>query len=75
MGERVSDLFHKHPDGSLEPNCTIQVHSPSGSVTLNPGVRFRQGVSFGGVDAFALVNSGAEVVRLDDGTAAISLGR
>jgi len=39
-------LFVTHDDGSIEPKQQIRV----GGIAFGPGVRFNQGVSFGGVD-------------------------
>ena len=47
---KVRDLLIHHPDGSYEPKQPIAITTPSGKVTLNPGVRFQPGVKFMGVD-------------------------
>ena len=45
---RFYDVFNKNPDGSLIPKRVINVNG----IIFGPGVAFRQGVSFGGVDFF-----------------------
>lgn len=47
---KVRDKLIHHPDGSYEPKQTIKITTPSGEVTLNPGVRFQPGVEFMGID-------------------------
>ncbi len=54
-------IFTTHPDGSLEPKQKIRV----GGVELAPGVRFRHGVSFAGVDFTLFIGHDFEVD--DDG--------
>ena len=46
--KRFNEVFNKNPDGSLSPRQVIRV----GGVIFGPGVRFSQGVVFGGVDFF-----------------------
>ena len=58
---RIRDYFIRHPDGSWEPRQQATIQGPNGSVTLNPGTRFRQGVLFMGVDIAALCEQNAEV--------------
>jgi hypothetical protein len=48
MVQRVNfySIFRLNADGSLEPTRRVRI----GGVEMGPGVRFGQGVSFGGVD-------------------------
>jgi len=52
---KVNDLMIFHDDGSIEPSQKITIQEPSGTVSFGPGVRFRKGVSFMGVDVFELL--------------------
>ncbi len=47
---KVRDLLTEHSDGSYEPKQNITISGPNGKVSLNPGVRFRAGVKFMGID-------------------------
>lgn len=46
----VRDLIIHHLDGTYEPRQPIAITSQGRKVTLSPGVRFRPGVRFNGVD-------------------------
>ena len=47
---RIRDLLIEHSDGSYEPKKSITLSNPNGRITLNPGMRFRPGVRFMGID-------------------------
>ena len=47
---KMRDMLIAHPDGSYEPKRSITIAKANGRVTLNPGVRFRAGVKFMGID-------------------------
>jgi len=53
---KVRDLLIHHPDGSYEPKRTIKITTPSGEVTLSPGVRSRPGVKIMGFDITELLD-------------------
>lgn len=61
---RVSfvQIFRMHPDGSLEPIRRIRI----GGVEVGPGVRFGQGVSFGGIDLTKYTRNDFEVTTEED---------
>lgn len=50
-------VFTKNLDGSLRPKQRIRV----GGVELGPGVSFRKGVAFGGVDFTQFIHRDLEV--------------
>ncbi len=50
-------VFIKNPDGSLKPKQRIRV----GGVELGPGVSFRKGVAFGGIDFTEFIHRDLEV--------------
>ena len=50
-------VFKKHEDGSLEPKQRIRV----GGVSFGPGVRFKRGASFGGIDFTLFVDQDLQV--------------
>ena len=61
---RVSfyEVFNVTPDGAVSPKTTVVV----GGVTMNPGVSFRKGVAFSGVDIAAHVGKDLEVEYQDN---------
>jgi hypothetical protein len=44
-------IFRQHSDGTLEPLRVVRI----GGVQLSPGVRFGQGVNFGGINLFNFI--------------------
>ena len=56
---KVKDLVRQHPDGSYEFKQMVTVSGAGGLVTLGPGVRFRAGVKFMGVDIAELLEQEA----------------
>jgi hypothetical protein len=58
---KIRDYFVQHPDGSWEPRQPVTIQGPTGQISLNPGVRFRRGVLFMGVDVAKLCEEGAEI--------------
>jgi hypothetical protein len=56
---RVSfyQVFNVSPDGAVTPKTTVVV----GGVTMTPGVTFRRGVSFSGVDIAEHIGKDLEV--------------
>lgn len=65
MKIHFTNIFKVYPDGSIEPLRPVMISG----VQLGPGVRFTQGVSFGGVDLslytqkdLEIENSGGVVV-------------
>ena len=44
------DAFKKNADGSWNPTRELTFTSPKGPMTMRPGVSFRPGVPFSGVD-------------------------
>jgi len=48
MRYRFQDIFRENQDGSLTPISHIKI----GSANIGPGLSFKDGVSFGGVNIF-----------------------
>jgi len=44
------NAFQKNPDGSWSPTRQVTISGPNGQGTMNPGVSFRPGVAFMGID-------------------------
>ena len=63
---RVSfdEVFQTNQDGSISPKATVKI----GGTTMNPGVSFRPGVSFSGVDLAQYAGKDLEVEQQPDGT-------
>jgi hypothetical protein len=60
-------LFRTNPDGSISPLTSVHLQNGSSSVTLNPGLSFRPGVLFMGVDIGSLMGHDLAVEQ-DGGT-------
>ncbi len=56
-----NQIFNSHPDGTLEPKARIRL----GGIEFGPGVKFRRGIEFGGIDIFEYV--GRELAMTKDG--------
>ena len=48
--EIPKDAFQKNPDGSYSVIKSVTFKGPAGTIALNPGMSFRQGVVFMGID-------------------------
>jgi hypothetical protein len=46
-------VFQKNPDGSWSAKQQITITGPNGQVTISPGVSYRPGVAFMGIDLAA----------------------
>ncbi len=57
----LRDYFVQHPDGSWEARQATTIQGQNGFIQINPGVRFRRGVPFGGIDIAKLCEEDAEV--------------
>lgn len=44
------EAFRKNPDGSYSVIKPVVIQSPTGSISLNPGMSFAYGVQFMGID-------------------------
>ena len=44
------DDFVQNADGSWSPNKQVVIEGPNGTITIGPGMSFRKGVQFMGVD-------------------------
>ena len=66
---RVSfgEVFTTNPDGSFSPKGAVRI----GAVTMRPGLSFRKGVVFSGVDIAEYVGHDLDVSREPDGTVVI----
>ena len=47
--------FIKHDDGSWEPMLPIKMEGPNGELTLLPGIKFKKGFVYMGMDIAALL--------------------
>jgi hypothetical protein len=56
---RIRDYFIQHPDGSWEPRQPVTIAIGGSSISLAPGVRFRRGVLFMGIDIAKLCEEDA----------------
>ncbi len=52
-------IFRQHEDGSIEPIRSVRI----GGVQMSPGVRFGQGVSFGGINLFDFIGKDFSAVE------------
>lgn len=50
------DAFQHNPDGSWSPLHRVTITGPNGQVTMGPGVAFRPGVAFMGIDMATVLN-------------------
>jgi len=50
-------MFHHNNDGSWSPNAPMTMRSANGAINLSPGVSFRSGVAFMGVDLGAALDA------------------
>jgi hypothetical protein len=50
MRYNFDEIFDENVDGSLTPRRTIRI----GGATIGPGLTFRQGVNFSGIDFFQI---------------------
>ncbi len=50
------DAFKKNPDGSWSCVKQVTIKGPSGEIRIGPGMSFREGVQFMGIDLAALLN-------------------
>jgi hypothetical protein len=48
--------FRHNDDGSWSPLVPVRITGPNGSVQIGPGVSFREGVAFMGIDLAALLD-------------------
>jgi len=44
------DAFQKNDDGSYSVTKPVVIKGPNGEINLNPGMTFRRGVMFMGID-------------------------
>ncbi len=58
---KIREYFVHHPDGSWEPRTKVTIEGSLARVTIIPGVRFRPGVTLGGVDIAKLCEEDAEI--------------
>ncbi len=56
QGLSCSD-FHQNQDGSWSANHPVAIGGPNGQVQIGPGVAFRPGAAFMGVDLGATLNA------------------
>ncbi len=57
----LRDYFVQHPDDSWEARQATTLQDQNGSIQINPGVRFRRGDTFGGIDIAKLCEEDAAV--------------
>lgn len=62
-----SSIFSTNPDGSFSPRQTIRI----GGITLGPGVSFKPGVVFAGIDFTQYIGKDFEV-QIDNGITVIT---
>lgn len=62
--KNFNQLFRINLDGSIEPMSPIRV----GGVTFGPGVRFKRGTLFSGIDFTYFTGKDFVVVKHEDGT-------
>jgi len=60
-------IFIRNQDGTLEPRQVVRI----GGVTMGPGVKFGEGVSFGGIDLTKFTGRAFEV-QTDSGVLVIT---
>jgi len=48
--EAICQAFQKHSDGSWSSISSTTIQGPNGSVQINPGLTFRKGVVFMGIE-------------------------
>ncbi len=53
----VLSYFRRNPDGSWTVTAPVTVNGPNGSISLSPGISFRRGVAFQGLDIAAWLDS------------------
>lgn len=55
--KKFIDYLTRHPDGSYEPQTQIAIRRPDGNIiTVGPGMKFRSGVLFMGIDIAQLLD-------------------
>ena len=64
MRVSFNEVFQNNNDGSYSPKGIVKI----GGVTMSPGVSFRPGVLFSGVDIAIYAGRGLEVEKEPDGT-------
>jgi len=57
MKKGFYEIFHHHPDGSIEPKQPVRI----GGVQFGPGVRFGKGIAFSGIDLTKYVGKDFEI--------------
>lgn len=62
MKMNFSELFSEYPDGSIEPKHRIRI----GGIIIGPGMRFKDSVSFSGINIFLFRGRGFEIEKQGD---------
>jgi hypothetical protein len=58
---KIRNYFIRHEDGSWEPLQPFTITGPNGKIQISPGVRFKPGVPFIGLDIAQLCEDDADV--------------